>query len=68
MNLYQEEVYISKRNIRYPVDINIFIYAENILYETHGQRHRNNLTLDSKLITLKHDIYPVFYAYHTYKK
>lgn len=38
---------------QYPVDINIFIYAENILYEISGQRHSHNLTLDSKCITLK---------------
>ena len=43
----------TKSDIKYPVGINIFIYAENILYETYGERHRNNLKLNSKYIKLK---------------
>ena len=29
-----------KSNIKYPMGVNIFIYAENILYETYGERHK----------------------------
>ena len=50
-----------KSNIKYPMGVNIFIYAENILYETYGERHKNNLKLDSKYVKLQYFPYILSY-------
>ena len=50
-----------KSNIKHPMGVNIFIYAENILYETYGERHKNNLKLDSKYVKLRYFPYILSY-------
>ena len=52
-----------KSNIKYPMGVNIFIYAENILYETYGERHKNNLKLDSKYVKLN-TIFSLYFIIH----